>query len=161
MALLKSRGERSADDPASGTRTPGAQASGPATHIDQSTELDGVLRCKDTVRLAGSLKGEIHCEGTVVVAETARVQAKIQAESVIVSGEVRGDICARRKITLDRTARVTGDLETPGIVIEEGAKLEGRIWIGKDQAAQRPARSAQTGSTAPRAGTVPPPPPGP
>jgi cytoskeletal protein CcmA (bactofilin family) len=28
---------------------------------------------------------------------------------------------------------VTGDLATPGIVIEEGAKLEGRIVIGAEQ----------------------------
>ena len=53
-------------------------------------------------------------------------------DSILVSGEVKGNIVAKRKITLNRTARVTGDLATPGIVIEEGAKLEGKIVIGAD-----------------------------
>ena len=64
----------------------------------------------------------------------------------MIAGEVKGDIEAKRKITLEGTARVTGDLATPGIVIEEGAKLEGRIVIGgeeqpapKKQPASRPA----------------------
>ena len=50
---------------------------------------------------------------------------------------VEGDIAARRKITLERTAVVIGDLTTPGIVIEEGAKLKGRIVIGSDAAETR------------------------
>ena len=33
---------------------------------------------------------------------------------------------------LERTAVVVGNLTTPGIVIEEGAKLKGRIVIGSD-----------------------------
>ena len=49
------------------------------------------------------------------------------------SGEVRGDITARRKITLQKTARVKGNLCTPGIVIEEGARLRGRIVIGSEE----------------------------
>ena len=75
-------------------------------------------------------------------------QAMIEAESVVISGEVKGDITARRKITLGKAARVTGDLRTPGIVIEEGAKLEGRIVIGPDEkVATRkaaPTRSTET-----------------
>jgi cytoskeletal protein CcmA (bactofilin family) len=54
---------------------------------------------------------------------------------VIVDGEVHGDIDAQSEITLRRTARVHGDLTTEGIVIERGAKLEGRITIGPATAA--------------------------
>jgi cytoskeletal protein CcmA (bactofilin family) len=107
----------------------------PSTCVDASSELEGVLRCRETVRVAGRLKGELHCEQSVIVAPGACIEAAIHADSVFISGEVKGDIAARKKITLDRSARVTGDLTTPGIVIEEGAKLEGRILIGCDEAA--------------------------
>jgi cytoskeletal protein CcmA (bactofilin family) len=112
----------------------------PSTSIDATTQLSGELRCEETIRIDGRVKGEIRCEKTVIVGQAARVEATIQADSVAISGEVKGDITAKRKITLESTARVTGDLATPGIVIEEGAKLEGRIVIGAEQ---RPAAQEQ------------------
>jgi cytoskeletal protein CcmA (bactofilin family) len=104
----------------------------PSTSVDASTEFDGKLRCKQTLRIDGVLKGEIECERTVLVGECAKVYASIEADDVTVAGMVEGDISARRKITLERTAVVVGNLTTPGIVIEEGAKLKGRIVIGAD-----------------------------
>ncbi len=131
------------------------RAEAPATYIDASSELDGKLRCKETIRIDGRMKGELHCEETVIVSQGARVKANINAESAVISGEVRGDIVAKRKITLEATARVTGDLSTPGIVIQEGAKLKGRIVIGPDEQSaaktDAPARSTEASSSAPKA----------
>lgn len=113
----------------------------PSTCIDATTELHGTIRCRETFRIDGRLEGEVHCEKSVIIGEGATVRAAIEADEVAISGEVKGDISARRKITLDRTARVVGDLCTPGIVIEEGAKLEGRIMIGSEDKAEAKART--------------------
>ena len=75
------------------------------------------------------------------------MHASIEGDIVVIAGEVKGDIKARRKITLESTARVTGDLTTPGIVIQEGARLEGRIMIG----GAPPAEAAQAPAPKPRA----------
>jgi cytoskeletal protein CcmA (bactofilin family) len=112
---------------------PAPRSVAPTTSIDATTQLSGKLRCEDTIRIDGLVKGEIRCEKTVIVGQAASVEAAIQADDVVISGEVKGDISAKRKITLESTARVTGDLATPGIVIEEGAKLEGRIVIGAEE----------------------------
>ncbi len=120
----------------------------PPTAIDAGTTLSGKLRCKETLRIDGRVKGEVRCDKTAIIGERASVEASIQAEAVIISGEVKGNVIARSKITLESTARVTGDLATPGIVIEEGAKLEGRIVIRPDEqpAAQKqaPGRASNT-----------------
>jgi len=100
----------------------------------------------------------------VVVGESANVEASIQAASMVISGEVRGDLSATSKITLQKTARVTGDLRTPGIVIEEGALLEGRIVIGPDEqpaAEKKPAtrtaeRPRESAAAPPAQGATPP-----
>ncbi len=104
----------------------------PSTSVDATSELEGRLSCKETLRIDGRIKGEVSCEKMVLVGEGARVYASIAADEVQIMGVVEGNIAARRKITLERTAVVTGDLTTPGIVIEEGAKLRGRIVIGSD-----------------------------
>lgn len=112
--------------------SPAPRTVAPSTSVDASSELEGKLRCKQTIRIDGCVKGEVECEKMVLVGEGARVFASIAADEVQIAGIVQGDIAARRKITLQRTAVVTGDLTTPGIVIEEGAKLKGRIVIGSD-----------------------------
>ena len=112
--------------------SPAPRTVAPSTSVDASSELEGRLRCKQTIRIDGCIKGEVECEKMVLVGEGARVFASIAADEVQIAGVVEGDIAARRKITLQRTAVVIGDLSTPGIVIEEGAKLKGRIVIGSD-----------------------------
>ncbi len=124
----------------------------PATYIDASSELDGKLRCKETIRIDGGMKGELHCEETVIISQGAKVKANINADAAVIGGEVRGDIIARRKITLEKTANVTGDLCTPGIVIQEGAKLKGRIVIAPDEEStektETPAHSTEASRSA-------------
>lgn len=104
----------------------------PSTSVDATTKLEGTLHCKETLRIDGVIKGRVECEKVVLVGEGANVQASIEAHEIQVNGTVKGDIVARRKISLGHTAVVTGDLTTPGIVIEEGAKVKGRIVIGSD-----------------------------
>ena len=130
-----------------------------ATVIDSSTELSGKLRCQQALRVDGRVKGELKCDEAVIVGTNAKIEASIEADSVIIGGEVKGDIAARRKITLERTARVVGDLATPGIVIEEGAKLEGRIVIGSDEPTKKPAQAASrpTAKAASPKASAPPP----
>lgn len=118
------------------TRAAGLRSVAPSTSVDASSELEGRLRCSETLRIDGRILGEIECEKAVIIGQGARVHASIDADDVQVAGIVEGDIRARRKVTLERTAVVVGDLTTPGIVIEEGAKLKGRILIGSDAEAE-------------------------
>src|SRR5262245_58754748 len=142
----------SAAQPASQPAAPVAEApSAPSprrsdaatTFLDASTAFEGVIRSSEPLRLDGRVKGEIHCEHSVVIGESARVEASIHAETVVLAGRVRGEVHAARKITLAAMARIVGNLITPAIVIEEGAELEGRIQIGaRMQAPAQPEKRA-------------------
>jgi cytoskeletal protein CcmA (bactofilin family) len=122
----------------------------PPSCIGASCEFSGEIHSPETIRIEGRVKGEVHCEQTVIVDESASIEAAIHAASVVIAGEVRGDMSATKKITLQKTARVTGDLCTPGIVIEEGAKLEGRIVIGPDEQPSAPKKPAERTAEKPR-----------
>ena len=114
----------------------------PASFFDESTELVGTIHCQEILRVDGRIEGAIRCEKALIVGQAARLDAAIEAAEVSVAGEVKGDITATRKITLQATARVVGDLSTPGIVIEEGAKLKGRIHIGAELKPEAPPERA-------------------
>jgi len=112
------------------TSRPAAPSPVHTAYLGPTTTLTGELRCGESLRIDGTVKGEVHCEQVLTIGEKGSVHAAIDGDTVVIAGEVKGDITARRKITLESTARVTGDLTTPGIVIQEGARLEGRIMIG-------------------------------
>ena len=115
--------------------TAAQQAKAGTTFIDEGCQLSGKLRFKEAVRIDGRIDGQIEGKNTVVVGETGRIHATLDAESVVIYGTVEGDISAKRKITLHKSAHVTGDMHTAGIVIEEGAKVKGHIVIGAEDAA--------------------------
>ena len=123
-----------------------AASSTHTTYLGPSIAITGELHCGETLRIDGSLKGEVHCDHLLTIGEKGSLHAAIEGDTIVIAGEVKGDITARRKITLESTARVTGDLTTPGIVIQEGARLEGRIMIGGGP----PAEAAQTAAPKPR-----------
>ena len=125
--------------------------SGPTVYIDPGAELTGTLRSKGTVRIDGRVRGEIHCDQGVIIGVGGQVHASIEAETALIAGLVEGNIVARHKITLSKTARVKGDLSTPGIVIEEGAKLRGCIVIGSEQELEAEAEVAPKAAAPPTA----------
>lgn len=114
--------------------------------IDQGSEFEGKLSFKDTVRIDGSFSGEISSDNTLIVGESGQIMATIKSVAVVISGLVEGDIHASEQIVLHKTAVVTGDLEAPTIVMEEGAKLNGCVRMGKPAgSAGKPGSAAQAG----------------
>jgi cytoskeletal protein CcmA (bactofilin family) len=117
-------------------------APAPTTYLGPATSFSGELRCSESLRIDGRIEGKVICDHQVAVGESGSVRAAIEGDAVVIAGEVVGNISATRKITLEPTARVTGDLCTPGIVIQEGAMLEGRIMIGGEAPSADTARPA-------------------
>ena len=48
--------------------------------------FEGVLTFEGVIRLDGKFTGEIRSEGTLIVGETARLDAEIEVDTVVVSG---------------------------------------------------------------------------
>jgi cytoskeletal protein CcmA (bactofilin family) len=99
------------------------------SRLDAGCRFEGSIRSPGEVRLAGWVEGEVDAAHAVNVEAGGEVSATITSAAIVVSGRVEGDLSATGKITLHSSARVKGDLLTRGIVIEEGAGLEGSIRI--------------------------------
>jgi cytoskeletal protein CcmA (bactofilin family) len=80
-----------------------------------------------TLRLDCYVTGVVRSQtGTVIISETAEVQANIFVATAIVDGLVRGDIRATERVELGSKARVIGNIETPALAIQPGAVFEGQ-----------------------------------
>lgn len=93
--------------------------------IDHGCEFDGKLCFQGTVRISGTFRGEIYTPDTLIIGEGARIQAQIDAGTVIISGEVTGTIKAKHRVEIHEPAIFRGDIFTPSLKVDEGVIFEG------------------------------------
>ena len=105
------------------------------TVLGAHATLHGDLRCQGNVRLDGTFEGTLEIDGNVLVGETAKITADINAKNVSIAGAVRGNVSGK-KVQLLRTARVWGDITAAAISTEEGAFIDGKITMVTHDAAR-------------------------
>lgn len=98
------------------------------TVLGANSTMKGELRSQANVRLDGTFEGSLQIDGNVLVGETAKITADINAKNISVAGAVRGNINGN-KIQLLRTGRVWGDILATALTTEEGAFIDGKITM--------------------------------
>jgi len=102
-----------------------------STFIGTKSEINGNLSFEGTIRVDGSLKGKITSgEGTLIVGETAKIEADINVGLAVVMGEVTGTVQAKKRIEIYKPARVAGDLQSPVISMDAGVTFNGNCNMG-------------------------------
>jgi cytoskeletal protein CcmA (bactofilin family) len=96
------------------------------TLLGKGSEFDGKLTFEGQVRIDGKFSGQIVTKDTLVIGDGARVNAEIQAGTVVVNGNVEGNVRATQVIELHQPARVKGNLEAPALSIDRGVIFEGQ-----------------------------------
>jgi len=99
------------------------------TILGPGTLLRGNLQCMGTIRIEGTVFGDVASEDSVVLLESGRVQGSVTAGQVIVGGEVAGNVFAVDRIEITAQGRVAGDMTAPRISIHEGVLFEGRCTM--------------------------------
>lgn len=104
-----------------------------------------------TLRIDCYVTGVVRSQtGTLIVSQTAELQANIFVATAIVDGLVRGDIRATERVELGSQALVIGNIETPALSIQPGAMFEGQCHFlppPAENAGERIARSSVDDST--------------
>ncbi|HZP01801.1 MAG TPA: polymer-forming cytoskeletal protein [Terriglobia bacterium] len=98
--------------------------------LAQGIELEGTMKCASgTIRLDCHFKGEISCEGTIVVGDRGDVEANLQAKQISVAGKLKGNVHASERLELKEHGVLQGDVETPSLVIDPGAYFQGQCHM--------------------------------
>jgi cytoskeletal protein CcmA (bactofilin family) len=99
------------------------------TVIGTGAHLEGRLTAEGTVRIHGSVQGELISSETIVIEKSGQVIATVTAAQVVVAGQIEGQVRGSERVELRPTARVRGELHAHVLVIQEGAAFEGRASI--------------------------------
>ena len=93
--------------------------------IGKGTAFQGEIRFEGVLHIDGKYDGRIHSGESLVIAETAEVNAEITVNVLIVKGMVRGNITADSRVEITPSGEIQGDIQTPSLIIREGAMFVG------------------------------------
>ncbi|MDR2314234.1 MAG: polymer-forming cytoskeletal protein [Spirochaetaceae bacterium] len=108
---------------------------GPGSFVQGDVETGGFTR------VDGSLKGNLHARGMVVVGEKARMRSSITGTNITIGGVVDGNILASERLIVLPSAMIFGDITTRRIEAGEGCFIHGKVRICQSQESWERARS--------------------
>jgi cytoskeletal protein CcmA (bactofilin family) len=104
------------------------------TFIGDGTLFKGDLSVTKSLRINGTVIGNIKEAANVIIGETAKVKGNISANYIVIDGTVEGNITATESIELLNKSKVTGDITTVLLSINEGAVFKGKsIMLEKEE----------------------------
>ncbi|HEX2923379.1 MAG TPA: polymer-forming cytoskeletal protein [Chloroflexota bacterium] len=124
------------------------------TVIGAQSSFDGTLKCQTNLRIRGTAQGEISCGKSVVIEESAKVNANIKSANVVVAGQVEGSIVCEGRLEVMATGRVSGELTAAVLIIQEGAFFEGHLTMKDREPDHQPQHTPTRGRHASSEGMV-------
>lgn len=104
-----------------------------ATNVDiilgKTSSLKGELNGVGIARVDGKFEGLVNVDGDLMVGPDGFLTAEIRVTNATISGKVKGNIYATGKVELLASAVIIGDIAAKSIIIEEGARFNGRSQI--------------------------------
>lgn len=102
------------------------------TIISYGVKVEGKVSSNGSIRLDGTIQGDIICQGNVTVGESGEVFGKVNGQSITIGGKVEGTINAKEKLMLESKADLKGDIFTKILVVEAGARFDGKSNMGQN-----------------------------
>lgn len=102
--------------------------------LGPGSQFEGKLVFNEIVRLDGAFRGEVTSRDTLIVGDSADIQADVEVGTLILSGRFKGNVKAKTRVELRAPAQVDGTIETPALSVEDGVTLNGTITMTKGEA---------------------------
>lgn len=96
------------------------------TIISRGVIIEGKINSNGNIRIEGVVQGDIKAKGNISVGESGEISGEINGEVVNIGGKVNGSVTANEKLLLESNGQLKGDIITKILIIESGAKFDGR-----------------------------------
>ena len=97
--------------------------------------------------IEGQMEGKIELKDhNLVVGPNGKINAQINARTVIVMGRVVGNIYASKMVEIKSPGSVVGDIDSSRISVEDGARFKGSVDIQRRVDITAGPNSSRTGS---------------
>jgi cytoskeletal protein CcmA (bactofilin family) len=111
-------------------RQPNPAPSQLVVNLGKSMIIKGELSASEDLTLYGQMDGRVTVsDHALTIGPDAEIRADITAGSVVIMGAVVGNVTASRRVDIRSTGSVTGDVASPGLAIEDGGQLIGKVQM--------------------------------
>lgn len=100
--------------------------------LGMNSSFKGELKVRGTLRVDCTVEGQLDADN-VILSESAEVQGEIKAKKIIIGGKVDGNVRAQELVEIKSKGKVFGDIFTPKLTIIEGAELNGKVEMKKEE----------------------------
>jgi cytoskeletal protein CcmA (bactofilin family) len=100
------------------------------TIIGKGTKIKGNLNVQNSLRIDGTVIGDVHSTDTVIVGKDGEVQGQVKGKHILLAGKVQGNIAASERVYLESKAVIQGDIRAARLVVDDGAVFEGKCSMG-------------------------------
>ncbi|HKJ00656.1 MAG TPA: polymer-forming cytoskeletal protein [bacterium] len=106
--------------------------------LGTDTKFEGAIRFRGTLRIDGTVVGNIAAEpgsgSVLIINQQATVTGDIVSDSVLISGRVEGNVHASERVEIFRSGLLRGDVFTADLMIEGGAEFHGYCHMANGDA---------------------------
>lgn len=103
------------------------------SRIGRKSTYSGAIQFKTSLSILGKFSGTIKGGELLVLFPTANIEAKIQADYILIAGTVSGEIYANKGIYLYSSAYVRGDIHSTRVRMQPGLNFEGKCNFLKQE----------------------------
>jgi len=100
--------------------------------IGEGTLFEGTFAFTGVVRIDGMVKGEVRCDGTLIVGETGKIWATVETRKGVIRGRIEGKIFATERLELKYPCVVEGNVTARDLIVESGVIITGRVKSGQE-----------------------------
>ena len=94
--------------------------------LSDGVNIEGKITSNGNVRIDGKVIGDVEVKGNLTLGTSSEVKGQVKAKNMSVSGKVEGTLSIEEKLTLESSSKIKGDIIAKVLVIEEGAKFDGK-----------------------------------
>lgn len=95
--------------------------------------VEGNVKINSNLRLEGEIKGDVSCNGKLVLSKTAVVKGNIICSELLSEGKIEGNVVAKSFVSLMETAQLNGDIQCSQLQIDKGATFNGKCTMLKKE----------------------------
>jgi cytoskeletal protein CcmA (bactofilin family) len=98
--------------------------------LGQGTVIDGEINSDADIRIDGTVRGNVISKGKIVLGASGLIDGDIRSENAYLEGRVNGKVEVADLQILSKSSFVNGDIMIKKLVVEEGAKFNGKCTMG-------------------------------
>jgi len=103
-----------------------------STIIGKDNKIIGDITCENGIKIDGDVKGNIESKSIISATTTAKIVGNLTCiGSCIISGIIVGNITVGGTLELKKSAKITGDITSEILIVEVGAKFDGKCTMEK------------------------------